>query len=865
VTPRDATAGPVPADPIAAAFLGRQAGVGGPFALLGVTHEQRSPTDIRAAAARRLTQVDRHSLRLTPEADEIRLAIHAAVAQLSDPALHAELVRHWPPGEPEQIPIAWRSHLDAVSETLARRARQIIGASGGWNPRAKKRLAHIARLHRVAATDLLRAVRPDGKTNSRGHGAGTARRPAVMPVIAGPISTGRFWLLLHASLTVMLVFMLTLTGLELFAPREERGQPLASRTPVEPAGPVDSGPLVPGPRSSIEHHAALEQELRNILLMASSRPDEAGSRGGRAVGTFLQRWSEATPEARDRITGLVIELASWIAASQSASDALLAPIRGAVLSGNPASAASGAALAAMLRDAPDLPRPFRERATEIASPFGIPLAQRFDQAVIDALRSQIDTIGPDSVALWRAWSDALAAAAGGSPAARVQTRLLALESILRRTEAPTQDWRPIASVLATGLTWRPGDPARAWMLEQMDDPAVRTDRLGVLTDVLATEVSAPGIDPGMVLAPDAEESARRSLTAAYRAEWVSVPSGDATVRAEVIAALSRSLVSPPAAPADRLTRLIELARANAAAALLFTGDDVGAAELLAQQTPGLLGTGPVAPGPAPTAVGDAWGIELLNANAPDRILALFRQARSGRPELSTLAAEAMVHHALLGPNREVRETARAMVVSFGADVQLLLAVERAAMRRPTAAAGELVTAITGLELPDRRNDAWPDRVRAALLPRIADRAAGDDPDGLVLVELTLAELNARRSDLSTHAPYLRSLLDETGAWLARNDLPDSDPLSPVAIDARRNALGTSAAARAQMAAVQHRALVEAVAGVAVSHAIRPRPGVERLLARMAGEWAGADTVIDQLIVSHRAESELWRSMLEANP
>ena len=49
MTPRDATAGPVPADPIAAAFLGRQAGVGGPFALvLNVCTKGGEPAELLA-------------------------------------------------------------------------------------------------------------------------------------------------------------------------------------------------------------------------------------------------------------------------------------------------------------------------------------------------------------------------------------------------------------------------------------------------------------------------------------------------------------------------------------------------------------------------------------------------------------------------------------------------------------------------------------------------------------------------------------------------------------------------------------------------------------------------------------------------
>lgn len=862
MTARPGPAQRPPADPTAATFLGRQAGAGGPFALLGLPHEQRDPAQIREAAARRLGQVDRHPLRLTPEADEIRLAIHTAAAQLADPALHAELVRHWPPGEPEQIPVAWRAHLDEVSDSLARRARQIVGASGGWNPRARRRLAHIARLHRVTAADLLRAVRPKGASGRTGQPGGRGIRSLAIPAIAVPISTGRFWLAVHASLAVMLVTMLVMTGIELWSPRPDATVDADPTTAKAPPGEPDR-PLVPGPRSNIAHHTALEQELRNILLMAADRPDEAAARGVRAVGTFLDRWEEAPSDARDRIAGLLTELSARTLTSPAAAATLLAPVVAAIGSEQPARVAAAAALAGIMRDAPDLPRAVRDRAAAAVSALNMPLVQGFDQGVIDALRAQVAGMDPESVEGWTAWANALAAASGGSASSRVQTRLLALESILRREAPASPRWRRIAGVLAEGLTWNAGEPATAWLLERMDDPSVRTDRVAALTAVIATEVSAPGIDPSMVLSPDADDAARRALLNEYRIAWLSVPRGGGTARADVIAAIGSSLTRSPTAAEDRLAWLVELARVNAAAAVLFAGDETDAAALLAE-TPATSAVA-TAPYPAANTLGDSWGIELLNANSAEAILRVFPTSLPGRTSFSPLAAEAVVAQALLGPSREVRDAARSLVVAHGDDVQLLLALERAAARRPTAAVGELIETITGADLPDRRDDAWPDLVRRALLPVIADRVSAADPGPLVLAELTLAELSARRIGESADTAYLRSLLRETGIWLARNDLLGNDRLSAAAIDARRTALASGAASRAQLAAVQHRTLVESIAGVAASCAVRPRPSVERLLRSMADGWADATTVIDQLIVSHRAEAELWRSILEANP
>jgi hypothetical protein len=850
VSPHDPTRSP---DALAARFLGRSAGAGGPFALLGVGHGTRDAAALRAAVARRLAQIDRHPLRLTPEADELRLAVHAAMAQLTDPALHTVLVRYWPEGEQEHAPAAWRSPLTAVSDQMARQARLIVGASGGWNTRAKKRLAHLARLHRVNAGDLIRALRPPATGPARVGRPGPVRTMAFSE-IAPPGSSGRVWLLIHASLVVLLVGMTSVAVTELVRPAPAAAPP----GPSTPESPSAAAPTAPAPRASIMHHAALEQELGNTLRAAADDPEQGVARAGRALQTFFVRWPDMPSDARDRIVALAARIIATL--PEAWLPAVEAGVGAGVASTDITTHAGATAVAARLGADPLLTGGVRGRYMTLAP--GIDPGAGFDSAAVATLRSAVSGESPSSPSQWAAWSAALESCASVPVSERTRVRLDALEHQLRRPGRAGDSWRAIATSLASGLSWRSGAPARAWLLTQLADESVPTTRLAELTAVLATEVSVPGVDAAMVLAPQAGASERAQLAAAYRAAWAA-GGGDETVRSEAQAALAaateRAERSTPNA-SDRVGVLVALARANAAAAALHAGEDALAAEILAM--PEFTPPASPPPGRAIGALTDDWGLTLLNAQSPDLASAMLIRAMQDRIPFSPLAAEALVATAQSGENRALRDQARALAVASAWDVQVLLAIERAAARRPTAVLGDIVTTVTGVVLPAPRDEDWRDRVRSALLPRIAELVAESSPTDLVYAELELAELAARRAGLDTGAAHPRSLLVETERLLHANTLPGSDPLSPDAIRARQTARASTAGARAQLVAVGHRALVDSIAATAVARGARPRSTIDRRLATLAADWSNARTVIDQLLASHLAESELWRSLLE---
>ena len=841
-------------DPVAEALLGVDAGAGGPFALLGITHATTDPPSVRAALRRRLDQIDRHPRRGTPEAEELRLALHAAAAQVLDPSLHAELTRHWPEGAPAQPPAAWRTHLSDVSDTLVRRARLIVGASGGWGPRARTRLAHLARVHRVSATDLIGAIRP------RRNPKRAELRPAhaVRIEIDPPASTGRLWLLVHGVLAGLLLAGVTLLGMELISgPAAPSPSPIAERERA-PVGPGAAPAAVPGPRSDLAHHTHMIQELRNAARVVDTDPGDAAARGARVIAAFVDRWPSVPSDAREQIANRTAALLAALDGSEGGAALLLDAARPGVPADGPVPWSGRAALGAWWRAWPDTPRSVRDR---IDAALSAPIGGGFDDALATALVRWADPARLEAASDWSAWSDALAACDGAPASPRAQARLALLESVLVDGAGTPDRLGAVLEPIAAGLAWRSGDPSRAWLIERLDDPRVPSDRLRVLTELLATRLSVPGVDPSMVLPANAGREERAALASAYRAAWVTLAGVDDAVRGEVLEALGAALAAPRADAGD-LGVLLALARSNAAAAALYGADPVLAAEFLANER--VRST----PGPTRTDTGagldDAWAAGAFGAEDPDAVLRLLNHAGGASGPIGPLAAEWIMTQAAQGATREARELAREVVVTRSWDIQILLAIERAALRRPSVAVGRLVTEISDVAMPPSGDARWSDAVRNALLPLAAERLVAGSSDELVYAELELAELASRRIGGSSDTALLHALVRETDAWHRRNTLPANDRLSAASAEARRGARAAGVRASTQRVAIQHRAMVEALAGALVSQGVRPRPSVEREMDRLGQSWSDAGRMVEQLIASQRAEAALWRALLEGS-
>jgi hypothetical protein len=129
-------------------FLGRDATRAGPFGLLRLTPETCTDERILASLEWQLDRVGQHPEGDTPEADEVRLALHAAAAQLLDPNVRRyvlSVLQQRGEGAIAPAAAAPTAVQSGVRLTgLEQDALRTLAAYGGWNKQSLERLKALA-------------------------------------------------------------------------------------------------------------------------------------------------------------------------------------------------------------------------------------------------------------------------------------------------------------------------------------------------------------------------------------------------------------------------------------------------------------------------------------------------------------------------------------------------------------------------------------------------------------------------------------------------------------------------------------------------------------------------------------------------
>jgi hypothetical protein len=167
-----------------ARFLGMQAPPSGPHELLGLDSDPAAWTarEVSDALLNRLQRIDEHPQARTPEADELRVALHVAAAQLKDPRVRSRIAEAGagtddsmpevatPMTDPlaaptaievgrQEVPAGVAAGHDAQgNDDFSIAARHVLASCGGWNPRSKRLLGYLARSASVDALVLQRTL-----------------------------------------------------------------------------------------------------------------------------------------------------------------------------------------------------------------------------------------------------------------------------------------------------------------------------------------------------------------------------------------------------------------------------------------------------------------------------------------------------------------------------------------------------------------------------------------------------------------------------------------------------------------------------------------------------------------------------------
>lgn len=770
-------------------FLGPDAAAGGLHALLDLPPDSVSTDAVIIALERRLNAVDQHPQGRTPEADEVRLALHAAAAQLLDRSARAEARA----GASQPLP------RHAMKRQLEHDAIITLARYGGWNRGSLRRLAMLAVARGANPGDVAGVLRHLARRRGGGVGLGApGRASAAAPRLFGdePVSTAlaqppgvasgegaksRIPLVIGAvatGLTLVVAVALIVIALssgeqqpseseEVARARQER-RPPAEDLPMqggeqvfpwqgdgERAGAAEAaGPDTPAFENLAEALHALDSAAEGLAV----DPREAAALFARAFGTVGERWCNLTIGQQRAAQHDVVEFVYRAVARPELSEQIIAAVAagGEMLAGEPVvsadevwPAAWSVGMLARLAREQDLGA-VASRSVEhhLRRQIGsaVAVSGGFEQGVEAALWSMLpgmvapETSGGDAEERWDRW---IAAARFGKEDAQKNV-LAALEWMMVAPEEPTESEpvRRALEELTLGCDWGEQSAGRPWLVRMFTDARVSNADLHAVTTTLARRSRAPGVDPTMALAIRSDAESRDLLRERYAGAWgIAI---DGPTLDELAADWTRAVAeaAEKAASASTMTERLAAAvcysRLSEAARLRYAGrlDDAGIVIDEFDRPVELELTTWNQSRSADRVDADAgmsrWALEYLSAQRDfAERLGLLNELRE-RDVRESVDAEVLVTEAVRGSPAQARAAAREALLVQRPSAVLTLAMLEVAPRMPrTPQNSELVSALTASPSIPVDDPQWALRVRRVLVQTALEQLAAEGEDGLV--------------------------------------------------------------------------------------------------------------------------------------
>lgn len=832
--------------------FGPAAASGGPFELLGLPLEPVDERVVHEALRRRLARLAASPYGATPEADEVRLALHAAAAQLCDPLVRERLLALW--REQSRAAEASRSRdsgpeVDDKTASLRLLALRVLARSGGWNRRSRRRVAALAHALGVSPSMLAQTLRRPGKAPSActNEGASTG----VMP------------------------------------PPSARVERAGSDRPATAAAIVQALE-----RGSLGRDAA-PRRLAQGRLTAERK-------------TSHRRRRFVVPVVVTAMSLALASAAGWAAWRLALGDAAASDRHahggGATLSRPAAEAAPAAGSSASGAEAADAARPAvasstsrlqtglleeAQRATELALEAAAQ-PKAFDQALA-ALSRAATGLPLGDTALWKRWRGLVDRLEEAHPAQAEQAKLAtltldAVESVLTRSggAALTVDVVKMLldrAPLGDGAPPPLRDAARRRVLGWFDDRAVSAAAAAALSEALAQRSDLALVRPDMTLAPHAGFAPRQEMRDRYaRAFGLASEQAAHGLPARWVEAAKELLHARGGSDVASLARAEALLRFTLAAALRQQGDVSRAAELLASFS------GDVAEASAPpvewiefrhsAAEDGRWAAQVFAAgtNAQKKIKALFDLTAQTRP-LGPIDADMLALLAVAEPRQEVRLRAqRALRERRNEPAVINGLLEALPQAHSTLSVAALVEEAAQATLPPPGGRAWRVAAQRALARRLLTMLEGAAArQGAVAVEhrmgRTLSELAqllapgrgedaAQRPPEASEAAKRAALGAIAQARLAGAALR-GEVFAPDAIERRLMTQTALARGPAQRTAAALGALAEAQAATLAASSPQLTAAARRAVLALTALTARARSSVEQIELASQTLAALW--------
>jgi len=899
-------------------FLGASALDLGPFGLLGLDPRSCTGDAVEAALQQQLDRLGAHAEGDTPEADEVRLALHAGAAQLLDPRVRDHLCQRWradaerasgppialEPSVESRRESAGREATSQPTRSTVRRGRDEVGPRRRSEDGLAKLIVGagvvtVALIGLVIAAIVVLSPAPTapGPPATVPGAGGVAALP---PPLGAPLPPG-------AELTA-----------------EELADAAASATPIVGTGATPSTTSTGSrrPRSAFVDPIRTLKQLRDAIPLARTDANAAVAALEPVILQLSEWWASYDPGVRRACDDSVVEALYSLGASpelQEQFHSLLSmpldliaqpeedtPRRRVDIDDIWPVAWSAGMLSRLTRER-DLPTRLaaettrsldramgRGRSGSATFEAGAGLAvRRLSLFLIGDPRERHASAG--SAAAFKRWIEACVALGADENSLE---RLLCdgLEQVLLHAREPDEDLGVFEAigVIAERVKWRNGGPARARLLDWFRNPGVTDSDLRVLTAALAGRSGAEGVHTTMILSihPGADDRSR--LRARYAAAWSIEGAGRERASEHWLEATRAILDAPPAAPdsargpIDLLKETAALARLNETARLLWRGEG-DAAESLLREAESVQGIGPlIVPVAPPVTVlifhttgrgTDAgWAQQYLAAerNIPVRLQLLSDLEQGGRP-IGAVDAAVLVEEAVIGSPIQVRHAAARLAGQWADEATIVQsALDELPQAPKTRLTEDMMERITRQTLPPLSDPDWELAVRRALVERLLGLLAAGTPEATVEHYASLiadsylrasGQEPARGGGATAEGAQRGSLL----LWQAVR--ADAEAVAPVAaapipldqIDRRRTGRMSLASGPVQAFAAEQVSIAEAMAYLVAGERPTAAKGVEAAVARMQGARRAAAHVFEQLRAAEQTILELWLLRFDPEP
>lgn len=872
-------------------FLGDDAGAGGPFALLGLKHEIDSDDQIYLACTRRLAQVDRNRHRSTPDADEVRLAIHTAASQLLDQAMRNELQHRWPPGTPASLPKAWKSEGkgNRLSAGIVQSAKMIVAASGGWNSTARKRLVYFAQVKRIHAFDLISSLRPQQIKHQSSYLRSKTAQPETtscnVPLVESPPSGSLVWMGMY----VILFVLGASVGITILFTSQQISLNITNQDNVESSF-VDSSSSknefiehsAEKNRTEFEHYTAIAHELDQLVVQLQSDYQSSVDRFRTLYPLFVQSWTAFPSPALDRSGFHIVEFVRRGLLAKpddtSLTDILVSNLQ-STLNESPDQIMIQSAIISVLHSDAEIGSDHLSiLAAEHVSRVGFEPAP--SKTISRAIIPVVGLIGvaarTDDSVWWTSWIQGLDAGVSEDKNQRDRFVLSVLTSRVQDQIPASENWEISARLLVNKLAWREGSSERFWLFRQFADQRASTNRLAPITEAIAVHSSAPQVSAQMVLNSTATTKQREQVASLYREAWESGPAqSDTRVLSNKLANDMHVQVSltPTWSDQDRMIKnIILLAQLNAAAWATqqenseFSVDDFAIPVSITDSfTPNqqlILGS---------NARDDQWAFDAINAQDIQSLSRLFAQlVEDGGPGVNS--AYALVYLTTLNSNSEMRSAAASQIIRYRDHPSVLIALDHAiAGKRVTSRLGQLVSSVIPYPLPDRTSEHYFIHTHAYLIELLVASLARDVDSPLPALESELIASYVVRLDISAKrdtnemnavdivkAVYLQQMM-RLNPFISEHSI---NQRVQVVMNRVAVLLARSVNPLQSFLAYQRGICELLVIEIGAKHPTDTRQ-LQDSLEELAVRLSQSKNVLDQIAQAERCMSQLWIIQLEA--